>query len=266
MSLADDCLNLAKWDPVIVVPNPSERMKPSKSAISFDEEGTLFSQNARNATILLHRWISLYVCYALDATALASGENIRASISSVTDISSALSYLAQRLERSQRYMLDIDTKLQTVDQLSISDALEILQHSRYPLEDSADILQLRYAAWQELHEAWRVNGRSLVESLCSAEVLLWILWEDIGVRSEGANLASSFDVTRRTRGANRQTEAQVRETVIKQVIPTLNVLNNIPYNHILGTDMGEARKLYVQLLGRHFQDFVGHDGDWEFVM
>ncbi len=38
------------------------------------------------------------------------------------------------------------------------------------------------------------------------------------------------------------------------------------YAHLLGTDAGEARKLYLQLLGRHFQGFVGHDGDWEFVM
>ena len=34
MSLADDCLNLAKWDPAVAVPSPSERMKLSRSKTS----------------------------------------------------------------------------------------------------------------------------------------------------------------------------------------------------------------------------------------
>lgn len=88
MSLADGCLNLAKWDPAIAVPSSSELTKLSRSTISgfqfscvhsqspsvYDvildcrKEGTIFSENIRNATILLHRWISLYVCYVLDAT------------------------------------------------------------------------------------------------------------------------------------------------------------------------------------------------------
>ena len=72
--------------------------------------------------------------------------------------------------------------------------------------------------------------------------------------------------------------------MIREAIPTLNVLNRIPvgdslqnpisvrltqvaqYDHLLGTDVGEARKSYVQLLGRRLQDFVGYDGEWEFVM
>ena len=33
-SLADDSLNLAKWDPAIAIPRPSELMKLSKSTIS----------------------------------------------------------------------------------------------------------------------------------------------------------------------------------------------------------------------------------------
>jgi len=105
-----------------------------------------------------------------------------------------------------------------------------------------------------------------VECLCSEEVLLWLLWKNVAFTSESAKLASSFDATWRARGTNRQTDTQVREIVIREAIPTLNVLNRIPYDHLLGTDVGEARKSYVQLLGRRLQDFMGYDGEWEFVM
>ncbi len=85
----------------------------------------------------------------------------------------------------------------------------------------------------------------------SEEVLLWMLWRKIAFPSEGAKLASSFDAMRRARDANRQTDAQVRETVIRQVIPTIDILKGIPVRNSMGSlwDVANRRGTVCSSIG-----------------
>ncbi|KAF8331849.1 nucleoporin Nup186/Nup192/Nup205 [Cantharellus anzutake] len=260
VSLARDCLNLAKWDPAIAVPSAGERTGLTQSAVGFGEEGTLFSQRIRNATLRLHRWLSLYVIYAQDTLGPIFREGFSLTL---IDVLSALSFLTQQLDRSQRQMQDIDLKLQSIDRMAPSEALEILQQCGQMSSDALDVFQLRQSAWAELHHAWQTCGQSFLEYLASVEILLWVMWRNI--TSTPSDVREGPNAVLSARDTLRPSDARAGGTLAKALAAALTILNNIPYSYLLGAEIGEARKLYMQLLSRRLQDMLGRDGDLEIL-